>query len=132
MTNEVIERLLEHQKELSSDVSSESEIESLCRDGELKLNILSWEHLACDASHSADQIIKMIVLGIYRPDYVAHRIKSFLRYTANKGNVVRDASLLGTKLLSRHFAEHGNLRKTRPDIIMKIRRNPGANSLYLD
>ncbi len=88
MANKVINRLLEHQKDLASKIRSKLQIESRRRRVEGEFNVARRQRLTGHSPHPAYQIAKVIPLRIYRPYNIAYRIERLLRDTVDQRKIL--------------------------------------------
>src|SRR6266705_489712 len=83
VTRDIVDSLLENQKDLTPQVRPDSQRSFLTRSVKAKLNLAGSEDVAGKAPHSLYEIAEMIFFGIDRPDDVAHRINQVARRSGN-------------------------------------------------
>src|SRR5712692_11208503 len=79
MTHDIVDGLLENQKDLAAQVGSDFQRLLLARRRKSKLNLAGSEEIAGKATHTLYEIAKVIFVRIDCPDNVAHRIYQVAR-----------------------------------------------------
>src|SRR5262245_47497329 len=130
MADDVVDRLLEDQKDLASHIRPDLEVQLVPRRAESELDAARSEDVAGEAPHALVEVAQLVALRVDYPDDVAHRIHQLARSPGDDretfGHGRRD-----TSLVTRHLAQHGDARKAGAYVIMKVRSNARANSLNL-
>ena len=118
----VVDRFLKDQEDVFSGLHFYPGIEYILRNIDLEIDIAGFEQGDGKLAHAYRQIVKMVVLWIYRPNNIVHCIQHATR-------VMRDvaddfACFFGRRLFSQlligHLAKNRNAAQCRTNIIMKI------------
>jgi len=137
MLDEVVDALLENQKDFTTNVRPESYIHicigvSIGR-AKSKGNIARAKGVAGETSHSQDQIAQMVFLRIDGPDDVASSNLPFLprRWRSSASGSV-NFRIIRANSLAHDFAEEIDLRQARANVVVQIGGDAPAHLFKFD
>src|SRR5260370_24317734 len=79
MTHQIVDALVENQKDRAADVRPERYIVLFVRLAKLKSYISRGQDVARESAHAQRQMAEVVFLRVYRPYDVAHRIDQLAR-----------------------------------------------------
>src|SRR6266536_767838 len=131
VSHDVVNTLLEDQKNLAAHIGAKIQIALGVGRFKLKVNIARSQYIARKTSHSLGQVGQMIFMRIDGPNDITHRAHQLRRTRGDLGERLVSGGSLPTDTLANYFAEDGTLRQTRSDVVVQISGDAGAHALQL-
>src|ERR1043165_10243658 len=132
MTNDVVDGLFEDQKNFAPEVCSDFQVEVIVGRVKTKFYIASGQNVIRKPSHPAREIAEVVSLRVDGPDNVTHRIDRIARSRGDGREPLFQPLIFAREMTARNVAEHGYQRQVGTDVVMKVGRDPRADSLQLN
>src|SRR5437763_5156169 len=87
---------------------------------EMKLNVARGQSVACKASHAMRQVERVVALWIHGPHDVAHGIDRAARNSSDGRETLGNLPVCVLNLRVQHFAQSGDQRQIRSNVVVKL------------
>src|SRR6266446_3469567 len=115
MPRDIVDGLLENEKDLAAQVCSNFQSLVLSGRGKAKLNLSGSEQVAGEATHAVYEIAKMILVRIYGPYDVTHGIHQVAGSAGDNRKRFADPRFY-IRLMACHFTQNRYPRQARTDV----------------